>query len=266
MSDPSRHPSDLLLDAVDGRLHHEALASLEVHVALCEQCRRELDALQWTKAHVGLVGRATEVPIDLGARARRWLDEEGDRSAPGAPVPERRRAMAWIAAAAAAAAVIAGILWLQGGDAVGAPDAAASHLRAFQAGALSLELESSDPEALEAHLRATRAPASRVYDFGMMGYTLAGVRTHALGDSASAVAAYRGPDGQALLCEMYVGRVETLPPPAERRTHNDIDFLVYRVGEVTVVFWQEGVIVCVLAGAGEPEAIIALAFAKAIEI
>jgi len=170
----------------------------------------------------------------------------------------------WIIAAAAAAALLA-VLWLQRGD-FQAPADAAAHLRAFQDGSLTLELESGDLPTLEAHLRSTGAPATRVYDFGMMGYTLVGVRTAMLDGQPTALAAYRSEQGQPLLCEMYAGQVEALPPPAERRTHNEIDFYVYREGDVTVVFWQEGTIVCVLSGTGDPEAIIALAFAKAIKV
>jgi hypothetical protein len=99
-----------------------------------------------------------------------------------------------------------------------------------------------------------------------MGYTLVGVRTHSLGNRSTALAAYRGPEGQTLICEMYPGNVDTLPSPAERRTRSGVELLVFREADVTVVFWQEGAIVCVLSGMGDPEAVIALAFAKAIKV
>jgi len=265
MADFSQHPTDLLQDTIDGRLDAAAQAALDAHLASCEQCQRELEALRWTKAHVGRAARAVDVPVDLDARVRSLLDEEDATIGQhDGHARRRRRTRLWLATAAAAAVLVA-VVWLQRSDAPDPPAAAAAHLRAFQAGTLSLEIESRDQQTLEAHLRTTGAPATRVYDFGMMGYTLVGVRTHLLGDHATALAAYRGAQGQVLLCEMYAGRVESLPPPAERRIHNDIEFFVYREAEVTVVFWQEGPIVCVLSGTGDPEAVIALAFAKAIK-
>jgi hypothetical protein len=65
---------------------------------------------------------------------------------------------------------------------------------------------------------------------------------------------------------MYEGQVAALPPPAERRTNDGIEFLVYRDGDVTVVFWQEGEIACALAANGDPEAAVRLAFAKAVKV
>jgi anti-sigma factor RsiW len=266
MADFPQHPTDLLQDAIDGRLDAAARAELDAHLASCEQCRRELDALRWTKTQAGLQGRSLDVPPDFYARVQSLLDQEdtqGTSQTIGAPRAPYHRL--WVAGAAAAAVLIA-FLWFSTGSVRTAPAEAADHLRAFRSNTLALEIESNDQQALEAHLRATGAPATRVYDFGMMGYMLVGVRTHALNAQPTALAAYRGTHGEVLLCEMYVGRIETLPTPAERRTHNDIEFYVYREGDVTVVFWQEGAIVCVLSGTGDPEAIVALAFAKAIKV
>lgn len=266
MTDFSQHPTDMLQDAVDGRLDAEARAALDTHLVSCESCRHELAAFQWTKTQLRHVEWRIDVPDDLDARLRSMLDQEDRGSGlDEIPVPRRPRVRLWMVGAAAAAAILA-LLWVQNRSVPSIPADAAAHLRAFQSGALSLEITSSDPQALEAHLRSTGAPATRVYDFGMMGYTLAGARTHALGEQPSALAAYRGAAGPSLLCEMYVGRVEALPPPAARRTHDGIDFFVYREAEVTVIFWQEGAVVCVLSGLGDPDAILALAFAKAIKV
>jgi hypothetical protein len=65
---------------------------------------------------------------------------------------------------------------------------------------------------------------------------------------------------------MYEGRTSALPAPAERRRQNDIDFLVYREGGLTFVFWQEGDVVCVLVADGDSESAIQLAFAKAVKV
>jgi hypothetical protein len=65
---------------------------------------------------------------------------------------------------------------------------------------------------------------------------------------------------------MYEGSVSDLPDPIERRTNDSIDFYLHREGELTLVFWQEGGVVCVLVGDGDPEAVLGLAFAKAVRV
>lgn len=62
---------------------------------------------------------------------------------------------------------------------------------------------------------------------------------------------------------MYRGSTADLPPGGERREHGGFTFHVYRRGGSTVVFWQEGEVVCALAGAGDREALVALAYEKA---
>src|SRR2546427_8170509 len=79
----------------------------------------------------------------------------------------------------------------------------------------------------------------------------------------SALFAYRGPEGRDLVCQMYEGRLEELPRSDDVREHNGITFQVYRAGRLTVVFWQEGAVVCVLASDAEAETVIQLAYAKA---
>jgi hypothetical protein len=44
-----------------------------------------------------------------------------------------------------------------------------------------------------------------------------------------------------------------------------MSFQIYRVGELTLVFWQEGTMVCVLASDAKSEAVIQLAYAKAVK-
>ena len=64
--------------------------------------------------------------------------------------------------------------------------------------------------------RHSRFPV-RVFDLGMMGYSLVGGcgapsgRVHTIGSHASALWAYRGSAG-SLLCQMYTGSATELPP------------------------------------------------------
>lgn len=143
----------------------------------------------------------------------------------------------------------------------------AADFREYLAGGLSLQFRTPDPGALEAQLDATGLSfPARVFDFGMMDYRLAGGGAHQVAGTASALFAYEGQGGLRLLCQMFEATVADLRAPVERRTNDSIEFLVYREGDVTMVFWQEGRVVCVLAANGDAESAIRLAFAKAIRV
>jgi anti-sigma factor RsiW len=277
----NQHPIGALQDAVDGLLTAAERATLDAHLAVCDACRGELEALVWVKGQSAGPGRTTvDVPADLESGIRLLLDDEDAARAPMAagsprlpeaggtgtgPGPARRNIsgrLGWLAAAA----VIAVVVWIATRPASGRlPDLIASDFRSFAAGSLPLEIETADPPALESHLaRSGLGFPARVFDFGMMDYRLIGGGRHRAGDAPSALFAYQGGATLRMICQMYVGRVEDLPPPTERRTNEGIDFLVYRNDDVTLVFWQEGAIVCVLAANGDAEAVIRLAFAKAV--
>jgi hypothetical protein len=112
----------------------------------------------------------------------------------------------------------------------------------------------------------TSVKKSRVFDLAMMGYGVAGARVHVVAGRPSALFTYRGPGGEVLLCQMYEGELAELPPGAGRRTHDGIEFLIYRRSDLTLVFWQEGDVVCVLVFDIGSEAVVALAFAKAVKV
>ncbi len=274
MSDLRTHPVEALHEAIDGRLDPRARAALDEHLSGCETCRREFEMLSRMKTQVGAVMRTrdVEVPSDLEARLRRLLDdedrkgEEPRRASHVRPMRDWWRTAAWAAVAVAVLALP--ILWSArrpGAPAVSAEVAA--DFRRLAAGTLIVELTTDDVAALEQQLGAAGLGfATRVFDFGMMDYRLIGGGRHRVSNAPSALFAYAGPGDLRLLCQMYAGDVRALPPPAERRTHNGIDFLVYREGEVTVVFWQEGDVVCVLAANGDPAAAVQLAFAKAVKL
>ncbi len=260
MAHEERHPREELQDALDRRLDPARLAEVESHLAGCEPCRRELEALRWTKERTRSA-IALELPTDLEARLSRALDEEDRASGTRAPRSRLRAIAPFLAAAAAVAAI-----WVFGHFWTGAiPAAIAGELRDYRSGALPLEIRSAEVAALEAYFAEKRLPfPMKVYDLAMMAYPLEGAAVRPVGGSAGALVAYRGPDGRILLCRMYEGRFAGLPAPSERRTNDGITFQVYRDSELTLVFWEEGAVMCVLAGEGDPEAVLGLAFAKAV--
>ncbi len=137
----------------------------------------------------------------------------------------------------------------------------------YSAGRLELSLRSSDGAAVESlFVRGGIAFRTRVFDLGMMEYRLVGGRVHRLRGRPSALSVYRGPGGSDLVCQMFPGRLAELPRTADVREHDGIAFQVYRVEGVTLVFWQEGAVVCVLASDADSEAVIQLAYAKAVKV
>lgn len=265
----ARHPeAEALHDLLDGRLSEHDRADVMAHLETCADCRRAFDALSLLKRQLGASLRAeAAIPDDLEDRLRQAFDEE-DRQPRRATetISPSRKAGRWAGwAAAAVAATIAFLLvWGPWRASPAAPAEVAQDLRRYMAGDFVLEARTADVGELQRRLdTAALGFPTRVFDFGMMAYRLEGGGVHRVTGRPSALFAYAGPEAQRLLCQMYAGTVTTLPPPAERRTHEGTDFLIYREGDVTVVFWQEGDVVCALAANGDAEAAIRLAFAKA---
>jgi len=145
--------------------------------------------------------------------------------------------------------------------------AAAQDYASYRGATLGLELKTSDPRALERFFSGGRvAFPTRVFDFGMMGYRLAGGQVHRLAGRRSALFAYQSASGRLVICQMFEGQLSELPPRADEREHDGIRFRIYRVAGLTLVFWQEGSVVCVLATDGDPNEAIQLAYAKAAKI
>ncbi len=273
MSEPL-HPHQALHEAADGRLDAAARAALDVHLVDCAACRAELDAIRWTKGQVAAAREDTGVPAGFeswlqGALASEPEEESaGDTSPPagaeGRSMVSRRR---WAAIAGLAALILLAIWALPRRGSTDLPALVAADYRAVRAGTLPLGIRSSDVAEIERWFRGEGLRfETRVFDLGMMRYAATGGRVHAIGSQPSALFVYRGPDGEALVCQMYEGRTADLPAPWRRASRNGIDFLVFQRDGLTLVFWQEGALVCVLTGQGDPQAVIDLAFAKAMKV
>ena len=265
MTDSANHLGVTLQDFLDGRLDAARRTEVQVHLQGCPQCRGQLEALRWVR-DVALKGLpAEELPPALADRVAAVLEETDRRPRPAGPTigPRWRN---WAAAGAMVAAAALALLVLPPRRA-DLPKAVAADFAEYSGDRLALDLRSSDGEVIES-LFAARGIGfrTRVFDLGMMQYQLVGGRIHRLGGRPSALFAYRGPEGRDLVCQMYEGRLADLPRPDEVREHDGIRFQVYRMGRLTLVFWQEGNLVCVLASDAESEAVIQLAFGKAVKV
>jgi hypothetical protein len=65
---------------------------------------------------------------------------------------------------------------------------------------------------------------------------------------------------------MYLGTLEELPEPSRTLEHDGIAFRVYERDGRTMVFWEEGDVVCVLTSDAPAQAVIDLSFAKAVKV
>ncbi len=262
MTDKVNHLGATLQDFLDGRLDDTRLVEVRAHLDGCPQCRSDLEALRWVRDVALKQLPGEEVPPALAARVAAALDAADGRTRPAARWTSRWW-WRWATAGAllAAAAVTLLLLSRPRADLV---DAVARDFAEYSNGNLALDLRSSDGTAVESlYARGGIDFPTRVFDLGMMGYRLVGGRIHRLRGRPSALFAYRGPEGRDLVCQMFEGRLAELPRSVDVREHNGITFQVYRAGRLTLVFWQEGAVVCVLASDAESDAVIQLAYAKA---
>jgi anti-sigma factor RsiW len=254
-------------DALDGRLDHDTVARYQAHARSCEACDGRWQAFERVKRAAAQLA-APELPAALGEDLASALDAE-DRRARDTRRQNRRLVLA---------AGVTGLVALAGAGtwmatrpqvvtvATKLPAQAAQDFRDIRSGRQRVVLPTADPSVLEAHLAAQGLGFhARVFDLAMMKQHLLGGGVAPVGGRRAARFAYRGEDGSLVVCHMYLGILAELPEPRHRREHDGIPFQIYEAGELTLVFWPEGEVVCVLVGDGPPEAVIALALAKAIK-
>lgn len=271
----TRHYAEELQDLLDGRLDSAAGAEVEAHLDGCPACRSEYERLRWVKAAIASVEDHQDVPAGLAARVSAAIDTE-DRSTasggstlrPADAVPQRAPRWRWRWAAALAAAVVmaAGVaLWRLGGP-PDMPTALAQDFVRYQRKALPLAMDTNDTARLEAFFQTAHLGFTpRVLDLRMMGYSLVGGGVQEVRNQETALLVYRTDSGQIVLCFMFPGEATAVARGAARRSHAGIDFFVRQMSGVTVVLWQEGLVTCALVGDGDPEAVVQLAFAKAMK-
>lgn len=250
-----------LAELADGRLEPEVRAAIEAHLSVCVACRNEFEAQRNAKSFAALHFAPAAVPPHLSQRVIAALQHAG-RS------PATRLSHNWWLAAAgvAAVALLTVTLFLLWPQRKFAADVANSYQQ-FTTGTVQLEFATQDSAALERWFRESGIHfETRVFDLGMMQYQLAGGRLHRVATHSSAFFVYRGPRNEILICQMYLGSVSELSAPLALRDHNGIRFHVHRHEGITLVFWQEGQVVCVLASDGDLESVIQLAFAKAVKV
>ncbi|HSE66888.1 MAG TPA: hypothetical protein VLB12_07870 [Gemmatimonadales bacterium] len=263
---PETHLGEVLQDLLDGRLGEAERSRAEVHLAGCIRCRRELEALRWVKSDVLRSTGDEPLPPALAERVRAGLDAVDAESKKPDTRPVRP-VVRWAVAAGIVAVAALAFMMLRRPSSSLAPDRVAQDFTEFVEGRLPLDTTTSDPHTLESFLNRNGVGFPlRIFDLGMMRYTLVGGRVQKLTNRAGALFVYRGEDDGTLICEMHLATLASMPPAEETRVLNGIQFHIYRRGGTTLVYWQEGGEVCVLVGDAPYETVIELAAAKAVKV
>ena len=102
-----------------------------------------------------------------------------------------------------------------------------------------------------------------------MDYGLLGARVHRLGGRSSALFICRSSSGRLSICQMIQGSLKELPRQGRSRLRRNegIEFVVYsQPGGLTLVYWQEGDLLCGMTSDVDSEETIRLAFSKAVKV
>ena len=268
MADERRTLEERIQWLLDGRLGDEERKALEQELESRPELRRQLESMRWLKGATGEALRETCADEGLHGRLTAALDRADAEEAGPAPLPVSRFRGGWLAAAAVAILAVAVTLFY--GTRTTAPEfplVVAADMHDLEEGHLALQMETPDVEKLSAFFieQGIDFP-TRVFDLGMMNLTLVGGAKHRFGGGPSAAFVYKGPESLRVLCQMYRGTIDDLPPTDDVREHDGIKFYSYQVGCVSMTFWREGDVICVLASMGDLEDVVALAFAKAVKV
>jgi anti-sigma factor RsiW len=261
MTPHATHDLDELSALLDDRLPEGRRRQLEGQLRSCGECQAALEAMRWARRQATRLAGQRDAP-DLEGSLRDVLRREDARSAPRPGLARPR----WLVAALLLLALIGYVALRHRAPSGRLPDGVASDFGAYRKGRLPLGLQTAEPAKLETYFasRGLGFP-TRVFDLGMMDYALRGGREGTVAGRRTAFFVYRGPSGEDVICQMFRGRLAELPPPTARRMHDGIPFLIYQRDGLTLVFWAEGDVLCVLVGEGDAEIIVQLAFAKAMK-
>ncbi len=267
MNPQARALSERLQAYLDGRLSDAQRVALERELAENAAARSELDALRRV-SEAARRALAEPVPEGLLDRIRGTLDVE-DRESDESRVDTTSGGVSrrfWLVAAAAVLG-LALLTFVLRPSPEPLPSAVAQTMLDYERGRFALELVTADVAELERFFgrRGIRF-STRVLDLRMMQFELVGGTVHELAGRPTVAFAYSGPAGLQVLCQMYEGSLDELPPTADIRSHGGIEFRVFEVGRVKLAFWREGDLICVLASTGDLEGLVGLAFAKAMKV
>lgn len=260
---PTGHLDERLAELLDGRLPAEDAARAEAHLAGCSACALGFERARAAKRAVATLP-VVPLPDGLAARIASALEQEERAGGSGRVVRFPGRTLRPLLAAAALLVVgLAGAFVLF--RAPGEISAAAGDFERVAGGRLPLEARGLSAPQMETFFASRRLGfATRVFDLGMMGWTIGGGAVGKLDEGPSALWTYQDSKGRLIVCQMYAGLAGDVRRGADVRRQGGITFFVHRARGLTLVFWQEGDVACVLVSDIPREEVVTLAVAKAM--
>jgi anti-sigma factor RsiW len=191
-----KHFKDEIQDLLDNRPDAPTQAEVERHVEACTECRREFEALRWTKSFVAKQFAAKAAPSELRENILRALEADAGSARTITPHPgfQMRKLKPILACAAALVAlgILALILIPQQRT---LPQVVARDFHTYQNQKLTLELNTSDVKKTEGFFTRHGLPFTpHVYDLSAKDYGLVGGRVQYLRGQRTEWVVYRGPN------------------------------------------------------------------------
>jgi anti-sigma factor (TIGR02949 family) len=181
---------DLIELHTDGELSVEEHAAMAAHIAGCEECRAELEAIEALRARIKTAGFQT-APSDLKTRVLAALDAESQRPLAADALWRRygRMAASYFAIAVLSGGLVYGVITSNDANDRAVREAVNAHVRAGMAGQL-VQVASSDMHTVKPWLAARLPFSPDVKDFAAQGFPLIGGRVDYLLDKPVASLVY----------------------------------------------------------------------------
>ncbi len=222
------------------RLDPPSVQAMESHLKQCESCRRDVETWGWIQRNC-IAHR--EVAAESAATLKKRSCQLGRMRG------SRLFSLQYFQSFCGLVLMVMAALGLR--DILPLPDfpsEVARDYREIREGTLDLERYGQDPKELDQFFSRCGVPfGTRVADLRDQHYRLVGGRVHQLINRRSTLYLYRGRSGEILLCELYVGTMAELPSGGLLRESPERTFLIFRDQALSLVFWQDGNMICVLA-------------------
>jgi len=258
---------DQLEHLLDGRLEDEERTRLKAQLAEHEGLRREYVALRSVKQALHRHASSAPSPPHLESRILAALDAEDEAREPqGAAARGTLLRMvartAWALAAMLVVAAGIGIYVLSQDSLV--HEVAQDYVQ-YRNRQLTMEFSGENRASLARFMdQHGFPPHERMLELGSAEFRFAGWAIDALEQRPAIFLAYESSADKRILCQMWPGSLAELPRGAEIHAEGQTSAVyVYDVDSLTLAFWQEGSILCVLASDIGRDKLVELAVAKA---